>query len=261
MKTYLKTLLFVAVFLTPAIGYSQVAELGVSGGLSLHTGAFGNIYYKAAKMGSSPTASLTFLVNTNRMSESRLTNQVGFNVYYTFKLQNETGKTYIYFYESIGNDGKPFRYANYVLSFSPMVNWKYRLSDVSYVYGGVSAGIAGSRNVSNHKGMDFIGTDVTYKAPDGGLGYCAGIQGGWTQRLTQRIALNADIAVRYYNLSFAVNDKNYPGGTKFSYGTVVIPVTVGIRYRMGWPKELNHGNGRRRIIKEEIHKKGEKETE
>jgi hypothetical protein len=245
--------------MVPFCSQAQNSELGLAGGIGLHSAPGGDIHYKADQGGSSPLICLTYVSNRNRYSESKLTWQIGFDAFAVMSVKNKSNDTFSYFAQTIGNDGKDFRYANYLLSFSPLVNLKYKLSDVTYVYGGLSAGAAGTRNVSNVKPQDFVGTDVTYKAPDGGIGFCGAIQAGIVQRITQRIAVNAQVGFRYYSLTYKANDINYPGGNVFSYNTTMIPVIVGIRYRMGWLKEYNSATGRYELVKEEIKSKKEKE--
>jgi hypothetical protein len=233
-------------------GFCQLAELGLSGGIALHTGAGGSIYYKAEQMNAAPVAALTLVKNMDRYSDSKLTWQTGVRVNYFSALKNKTSRTYSYFNDTIGNDGSYFRYANYMLSAGALVLARYKLSPVSYAYGGFSGGLAGTRNESNRRGADFAGQSVTYKAPDGGIGFYAGLAGGFTYRLSPRIALNADLECRYHYFRFSVDDITYPGGTRFSYTTLVFPVTAGIRYRIGFPKRLNSGTGKLEIAEPEL---------
>lgn len=235
---------------------AQNSEIGLSGGIGLVSAPSGSIYFKADQGTTAPSAMLTYVANLNKYSESKLTWQVGFDVTSFINVKHESTQTYDYFSKKIGNDGKFFRYANVMLSVSPIVNLKYKLSDVTYVYGGVGAGAVITRNSSNRRPQDFEGSDYTYKAPDGGKGFMAGVHVGVTQRIIQRLAINAQVGFRYYNVGFKVDDLSYPGGTSFRYNTTIIPVMVGIRYRMGWLKEYNSYKGKYQIVKEDIrHKK------
>jgi len=251
MKNFF-TLLFAAL---PFATQAQNFELGLSGGAGLIAAPSGDAYFKADQSSTSPIVSLTGLANLGRYSEAKLKWQVGLDISTIFKLQHESSNTYTYFTKTIGNDGKYFKYANYLLSVSPLVNARYPLSDVAYVYAGAGFGAAITRNSSNRKPQDFEGTDYTYTAPDGGKGIVAEAHAGITYRLVQRLALNAQVGFRYYNINFSVDDPTYPGGNSFTYNTTVIPLTIGIRYRMGWLKEYNSAKGRFQVIKEEIHRK------
>jgi hypothetical protein len=238
---------------------AQIAELGVSGGLAVHTGASGSIYYKAEKANATPVGGALLLVNVNRLSEARIKWQVGAIANYFSTIKNEASTTQFYFGDTIGNDGRFFRYAKSMLSAGALVNAKYPLSDISYAYAGVTAGIAASRNTSHRSAAGFATGDITYTAPDGGRGYYAGLHAGITYRATQRLALNAEAGLRYYNLHFSVEDKTYPGGTEFNYSTMMIPVTIGIRYRIGFPRQINYETGRMELIRDIEEKRKDKQ--
>jgi hypothetical protein len=252
----MRNLFTLLVAMLPLIATAQNSEIGLSGGIGIVSAPSGSIYFKADQSTTAPSAMFTYVANLNRYSESKLTWQVGFDITSYINIKHESSQTYDYFTKTIGNDGKYFRYAKVLLSVSPLVNMKYKLSDVTYVYGGMCVGIAGTNNTSNRKPQDFEGSEYTYKAPDGGKGFVAGMHLGITQRIVQRLAVNAQVGFRYYNLGFNVDDRSYPGGTSFRYSTTIIPVMVGIRYRMGWLKEYNSYKGRYQIVQEEIkHKK------
>lgn len=251
----MKNLFTLLVGMFPFVSVAQNSEIGLSGGIGLVSAPSGSIYFKADQSTTAPSAMFTYVANLNRYSESKLTWQVGFDVTSYLNVKHESNQTYTYFTKTIGNDGKFFRYANMLLSISPLVNIKYKLSDVTYVYGGISAGAAGSRNTSNNGPQDFEGSEYTYKAPDGGKGFVGGIHAGITQRIVQRLAINAQVGFRYYNLGFKVDDPSYPGGTSFRYNTTIIPIMIGIRYRMGWLKEYNASKGKFQIVEEEIKRK------
>ena len=246
----MKTWLLSFCLLGSISSYAQVAELGVSGGLAVHTGAGGSIYYKAQRATAPPLAGATLLVNVDRLSEARIKWQVGAVGNYFATLKNQTTITQFYFNDTIGNDGRFFRYAKYMLSLGGVVNAKYKLSDISYAYAGATAGVAVSRNTSHRSAADFATGEITYTAPDGGRGYYAGLQFGVSYRATQRIALNAEAGLRYYNLHFSVEDKSYPGGTEFNYSTMIIPITIGVRYRIGFPKQINYETGKMELMRD-----------
>lgn len=247
------------ILLLPLYTFAQKSELGISAGIALNSAPSGSLFFKADKPGITPAIALTQTWNLNRYSESLVTWQVGVGVYNFAGFRNQSDRTYVYFNDTIGNDGRDFRYAYYAYAIGPVANLKYKLNDLAYIYGGASFCIAGSRNTSNRSAADFRGKDYTYTAPDGGIGYYARLHGGITYRLSQRIAVNAEIGYSYYHLNFKVNDLSYPGGTEFSYATKLVPFTAGIRYRMGWAKEISRESGRKRIVKEEVESKRTKE--
>lgn len=240
----------------PLCAIAQRSELGIGGGIMLTTAPGGTMYYKATESNTTPVLNLSYLANMTVRTESRLTTQLGFNIH-VMSFAHESADTFNYFNVSIGNDGKEFIYAKTAIAVSPLINFKYKLSDRAYVYYGASIGLVGSRTSGAPRNGNEVATgEKSYIAPDGGLGFCAGLQGGFTRRLSQRLALNAEVGFRYYKLSYKVDDVSYPGGVAFSYSTIGVPVTIGIRYRMGWEKQYN-SEGKYRPIPEELEKKGE----
>jgi hypothetical protein len=229
---------------------AQQSELGIGGGVSILSGASGNIHYKATEGATAGTLTLTYAYNLHHVyTESKLTAQTGFNVH-VLKLAGESTDTFQYFGQTIGNDGKEFIYAKTAIAVTPMINMKYRMSNRTYIYGGASIGVIYGINNSNKRWQDFDGKDYTYTAPNGGAGLAIGLQAGLNQRVTQRLAVNLEVAVRRYNLHYSVDDTAYPGGFEFNYNTMAIPVTLGIRYRMGWEKEPDK-SGRLRPVSDQ----------
>jgi hypothetical protein len=195
--------------------------------------------------------------NFDPRSESRIDWQAGIEATCLMNVKNESSTTYRYFGDTIGNDGRYFLYAKYMISVAPVINIKYKLSGMTYVYGGVSIGVVGTINTANRKPQDFEGADYTYTAPDGGTGLCSGLHIGINQRIAQRLAVAVQVGARYNSIGYHVNDHKYPGGTSFRYNSLVIPATIGLRYRMGWEKEYNAAKGRYEIAEEDVHRKSE----
>jgi hypothetical protein len=241
------TLLSLCLLASSLSVFAQQSELGIGGGVSILSGASGDIHYKATEGSTAPTFTLNYVYNLHHVyTESKLTAQAGFNVH-VLKMAGEATDTFSYFGKTIGNDGKEFIYAKTAIAVCPVVNLKYRMSARTYIYGGASVGVIYGINKANKGWNDFEGKEYTYTAPNGGAGLALGLQAGVNQRVTQRLAINLEVAVRRYNLNYSVDDTAYPGGFEFNYATMAIPVTLGLRYRMGWEKEYNK-SGRLRPV-------------
>lgn len=233
------TLLSLCILATSFSVFAQKSEIGIGGGATILSGASGNIHYKATEGSTAGTLTLTYAYNLHHVyTESKLTAQTGFNIH-VLKLAGESTDTFQYFGQTIGNDGKAFIYAKNAIAVCPMINIKYRMSARTYIYGGASVGVIYGVNSSNKRWQDFEGKEYTYTAPNGGAGLALGLQAGVNQRVTQRLAINLEVGLRRYNLHYKVDDASYPGGFAFNYNTMAIPVTLGVRYRMGWEKEYD----------------------
>jgi hypothetical protein len=239
-----KLFLFLLISL-PFSVMAQKAEVGINAGFSSNTSPSGNIYYVADKPMQNLALSATFVGNIPNTHF-----QVGADIY-AIGLANKASKALAepYFGRIIGGNNETFTYAKLAISVCPVFNYKYNLSDNGYVYAGLALGIVGSL-ADPQKPSNSDGSEVTFRGINGGFGFTGGGQAGITYAITSRIALNAEIALRYYYLSFTTSD-SYPGGSSnIHLGTLAYPITFGIRYRMGFEKQLNYATGRYEIAKE-----------
>jgi len=237
--------------LMPFLGMAQQAEVGLTGGFTANTAPSGSIYYIANKPVENFAASATFVGNIKNTNF-----QLGVDIY-ALGLSNKASQALPipYFGRIIVGNGETFTYAKAVISVSPIANYKVKISDDGYVYGGLALGLAGSyAEPQSHNNSD--GSAVTFRGINGGFGFTAGGQLGVSYAITTRIALNAEFALRYYHLTFATSETYPPGGaTSVSLGTLAYPLTFGIRYRMGFEKQLNYENGRYQVIRKRDQKR------
>lgn len=241
----LAALLFI---LLPVSAIAQKAEVGITGGICSNTTPTGTIYYIADKPIQSFAGSATFLSNLPNKHF-----QLGVDIY-GVGLANKASKALAtpYFGRYIGGNNETFTYAKLALSICPVINYKVNLSEDGYVYAGLALGIAGSYAQPQTSG-NSDGSQVTFRGINGGFGFTGGGQAGITYAVTSRIALNGEIAIRYYHLSFTTSD-SYPGGANVNLNTLAFPITVGIRYRIGFEKQLNYETGRYQIAKDRKYK-------
>jgi hypothetical protein len=250
-------ILLLAVVVLPSIAFGQKAELGITGGICSNSApSSSNIYYLADKSATNYAGSLTMVSNLNDHY------QFGGDLY-VLQLANTSSKTYRNPYGAtgtIGNDGKKFQYAQFCISLCPVFNYKYTVSDNVYVYGGIAAGFAFTHTTSNSNDPNYA-PNLGFRGIDGGLGYTAGGQIGVSYAISARIAINAELALRYYYLAFTVSG-NWPNGGAVGAGgepnnlgpnisltTLAYPTTIGVRYRFGgFEKQLNYETGKMEII-------------
>lgn len=226
--------------LLPVFCFAQQLEVNAAVGGAMHMGAGGNIYFKADKPGVTPVGAARLIFNNYIHTDRRTTWQIGVEGMYYMELRNRSDKKYSYLGIDIGGDGRYFRYATDAVAGMLLGNIKYRFSESAYSYAGLGVGWVQTRNESNRSPDDFKDQPYTYTAPDGGAGPCGGLQLGYCRNITGRLALNAELALRYYSIGYSVSDISYPGGTSFSYGMLAVPVTVGLRYFVGYPPEWRY---------------------
>jgi len=249
----MKKLLLLSFACLPIVAMAQKVEVGVTGGISMNTAPTGTIYYIASGTAQNFAGSATFVSN---MVNKHF--QIGADIYALGLSNKATSALAIpYFGRQIGGNGETFTYAKAVISICPIFNYKYNLNEDGYIYGGVALGIAGSY-ATPETPSNSDGSQTTFRGINGGFGFTGGGQIGITYAVTPRIALNGEVALRYYHLSFTASD-SYPGGANVSLGTLAYPMTIGIRYRIGFEKQLNYATGRYQIVRE--HERKYKHTE
>jgi hypothetical protein len=236
----MRVVILTIVLMSNLVASAQRVEIGLGAGAAMHTGMGGSIFYKATNAGISPAATGSIYYNFNQHNDKKLNLQVGAEASHGMELRNTSTTTYSYFNLPIGNDGKYFRYAQEWTGAALLGNVKYRYSERAFAYGGIAVGMLQTRNESNRSGSDFADKPYTYTAPDGGQGIGGGIQLGYNYRLSRRFAINAEVAARYYSIAYEVNDASYPGGTSFNYAMLMVPVTLGVRYSIGYPPEWRY---------------------
>jgi len=205
------------ILLLPFAAQAQT-ELGIGGGISANTAPTGNMPYKSNNPAPNYAgmASVIFNLSTNW--------QLGLQVR-AEGLSGRSSHTYTDPHgNEIGDDGKRFVYAAPLLSGDIVLNRRVGFGK-GYFYYGIAAGGAGS--VNNHS----ISNSVSYRAPDGGVGYEAGLQIGYTLGVTSSLGVNMELAARYINLSYTAHAPASSTDALLHYGIVAFPLTIGIRYR------------------------------
>jgi len=201
----------------PAASFAQKIELGLAGGISMNGKPSGNMPFKADKTAINYVATLTGLYNINNYIQAGL--EVG--------ASGLSGKTTITYTDVNGNpiksEDKRFVYAKKALTLSAVANGKLSMGN-GYGYAGIAIGYAGARHDSKK-----LNDNEIYRAPDGGNGLLAGLQIGYVNGITKRLALSAQAALRYYSLRY---DAHVGAGETLKYNIIAFPLTVGIRYML-----------------------------
>jgi hypothetical protein len=231
--------------LLPACAFAQKVEIGIGGGISTNTAASDNMPYKANINIINYAANAKVLYN----GEGGL--QIGLE-FGSSRLAGKTTNSYYNFnthVNIVGNDGKLLVYSRLTPFALIQLNYKLELSPKSYVYGGMAAGYA--QAIDKHENNANEG----YVTPDGGHGYVAGLQIGYTQYLSDRWGFDLQAAGRYYGFFYDAHIPTGPGGLdeeRLKYGVGAVPVTLQIRYRF-----LQYGyHSPRKVREKNDHKSG-----
>lgn len=227
--------LFTLLVMLPVCAYAQRFEIGIGAGASINGQPTENMYYKGDVINPNYAASAIAVVNVNRWQFGANLQELGLS-----RKSNEAFP----FYKggTVGGDGKAFVYGKFTTSLSAIANYKLLDGKRSYVYAGAAIGGVITRQDKN-KPMSTTEVTLThqYKAPDGGIGVVGGLQLGYTYILTHRLSLNAEFAPRYYQLFYGAQAPEVKPKENLHYGILAYPLTVGIRFRMGYVKKGRHG--------------------
>jgi hypothetical protein len=222
----------------PSVAFAQNTELSLTGGISLNGQPSANMYYVGNKSALNYAASFTYLRNIDLNDHW----QIGGDLY-VHSLASKSSKTYNYLGDEIGGDNKRFEYAKAVLTPDFITNYKFHLDDDEYIYAGAALGLVYTIN-------DHTSTNprYTYKGPNGGIGASTGVQAGIVYGISPRLALNGELAMRYYYITYDA-PAPYRNGEELHYGIVTVPITVGIRYRIGFERQYNVTTGRYMLLR------------
>jgi hypothetical protein len=138
-------------------------------------------------------------------------------------------------------------------SIRPVLNYKLKKTKVYELYVGASAGPCLSHNEKQTQ-YNSDGSRIDFRGIDGGLGFTSGFHAGINRNFLTRIALTIEASAQYYYLSF-VTSESYPTGTNVHFSTMAFPVSIGIKYKMGYAKVLNYKTGKLYIPKVNAKKK------
>ena len=218
-KAFMKKLLC-CLLLAPASVYAQKFEFGLGAGLSISTKPSDNMAFKTDRSVVNAAGALSLLYNINAHLQTGLEMHL-------LQLSGKSDAVYTTFDgRKIGGDDKKFVYGKSTYSFTAVLNGKKFMGN-GYGYAGVAAGYVATRHDSK-----TLSSNESYRAPNGGNGLALGLQLGYVRGISKRLAVNAELAMRYFNLGY---DAMEPSGTsqdKLKYSIMAFPVTVGIRYQL-----------------------------
>lgn len=127
--------------------------------------------------------------------------------------------------DSIGGDGKKLVYAKNTIAACLFLNKNFELNGKTAIYLGLSAGYGFARNNSQ-----YYQENETYKAADGGDGFCYGGQLGINSYLNDYASFFLDVSFRYYNFSYDAGAPLVFPVEKLNYSIWALPITVGMNF-------------------------------
>jgi hypothetical protein len=198
---------------------AQSFELGIGGGFSTNTSPSGNMKYQTDQ-------SVINYAGTIKLLYTSASNfQIGLDGSLV-ELSGKSSKKYKHYVlpDSIGGDGKKLVYAKYAPAIC-LVGNKLLVINKSSIYIGLAFGYGFARNQT-----DITKANESYKGADGGHGIVLGGQIGYVGRISDKLGLNIEVAVRSYNLKFDAPAPYVTPKEDLHYGIVSIPITFGIRY-------------------------------
>ena len=216
----MKKLLAIICLALPSVSYSQNIEVALSGGFVVNTAPTDNMYYKADKYVVNYAGQIAILYNFAPHLQAGLEGHV-------FSLSNTSSKTYVSPFTGsiIGNDNKKFVYASLATSVCAVGNAKLNIG-YGYAYAGLALGYSLTRDDSK-----TLSADEAYKAPDGGKGFVLGAQVGYVHGISASFGFFIEAAMRYCDLKYDAQAPFVHPAADLHYQVMVLPVTIGLRYR------------------------------
>ena len=218
----MKRYLLVFLLLSTVAAQAQKFEYGFGGGISTNAQPSGNMYYVGDKSTVNYAGGLWGLYN------SWTGWQLGLNIH-MLELSSTSSTVYTDArYPSItyGGDDKRFVYSAYTTSLVGIVNKKL-LQGASDLYMGFAFGFALAKNDAYNRG-----SNESYKAPDNGNGLVVGMQFGYNYNFNQLLALNLEVAPRYYDLHYGETAPHMNTTSNLNYQIWAFPMTIGFRFRL-----------------------------
>lgn len=210
--------LLLLLLLLPATIYAQYFELGINGGISMHSRPINNTFTVQDK----PKSSFITAVKGDLVLPR-------FEIGISVELLNLTETNYLMpIYNS-----RVYNYlARPLISPCAYVNHVHHIPG-TYFYYGIMLGPAIARlGVNtweyNGGGNTPSGYTTTYNSVSG---FTGGIQGGFVFTLHNRLALNGELAVRYTDFNYK-NPKSTQTDEPYHYRVIYVPITLGLRYRI-----------------------------
>lgn len=210
----------VLLFAGNAIAQRGAIEIAASAGPSINSNPSGNMVYKGDKISMNYTAAIQGLYNVHRSISVGLE----FRVTELSRKSSLSDSAHLVSFNSyIGGDNKRYIYAKKLMATSVVGNARLNLSR-AYLYGGVALGYGFTAyNASKRR------PNESYRAPDGGSGFCFGFQAGYTYGLTHAIALNIEGSLRNYSLRYTVVAPGTWPSTDLHYNITAYAISIGLK--------------------------------
>ena len=199
--------------LVPVWCKGQHFEIGVDGGFVFHSLPMDNTIAKQdkASLGYTTGVSIDLQLPHSQIGIGASFTQITETNYlapnYTFKIRNYVANPLT----------SPYAFYNYLWDYGHV-----------YSYAGGMAGLAVGRvgvNSYNNSGGNISSYSTTYYST---FGYVAGLQAGFVFRVTKKIGVGGEAALRYANYTYT--PPNNPGENPYKYRYFYFPFTAALKY-------------------------------
>lgn len=127
--------------------------------------------------------------------------------------------------DSVGGDGKKLVYAKNTVAACLFLNKNFEFNKKTSMYLGVAAGWGFARNNSL-----YYQDNESYKAADGGNGFCYGGQLGINSYLNEYASFFMNVAFRYYTFNYDAGAPTIRPYADLSYSIWAMPITIGLSF-------------------------------
>ncbi|MCB0698246.1 MAG: hypothetical protein H6551_06320 [Chitinophagales bacterium] len=203
--------------------YAQrgATEIGIGAGVNMNGNPGANMAYTGNK------GTVNYSVLLNGLYNVHPNVMVGIEIR-MLELSRKSDSVYnTYLKTQIGGDGRKFVYAKRLIEACVVGNAKAALYR-GYVYGGVAVGYA----IINHDSRTLSAVKESYRGPDGGKGMAYGVQVGGTYGVNSFMGINAELALRRFNLNYDAGAPEVRPYTNLHYGITSYSFTVGVKFRI-----------------------------
>lgn len=204
----------------PLYAQRGAIEIGLGAGGAVNGNPRDNMYYKGDKMAINYAALFNTTYNFHRNVA------VGFEVRAAELARKAPNAYTTYMHTVIGGDNKRFVYSKSALSACLVANGKY-VTPMGYIYGGGAMGYG----ISRHDSKVLSGNEG-YRAPDGGRGIVYGFQAGYTHGLNAVLGVNAEAAVRIYNMNYDAGAPEIRPYTNLNYNIASYSICIALKARI-----------------------------
>lgn len=220
----MKRLLVLSILLLTYNANAQKLSLAAGAGGSVNGQPSGNMVYVGDQ------TLLNYAV-TSRMTYTTQSNwQYGVAVH-MHETSTKSSKSYPGFpnrhliIDSVGGDGKKLVYAKNTVAATVVLNRNFNLGTKTSAYLGIAGGWGFARNNSL-----YYRENESYKAADGGDGFCYGGQIGIVQGLAPKVNFFFDVSFRMYNFAYDAGAPTVRPPEDIEYSIWALPITVGLSF-------------------------------